>query len=144
MKKLGAIAIILVATALPSLAQTTVGELLAAGGQQITKIRFEEGVKKHDGIDVTLDLKSMVASLKFKADGDISGNAQSQRGSSGVFGTWKTEGDGAICWKLRVTANGANYDGCFYAFSHNGKMRMSASGNNAEAALVNGEISLPL
>ena len=51
-----------------------------------------------------------------KADGSVSGNGQSPRGSFGLFGTWKIDDAGKLCLDLKTTAGGG-LESCFFVWA---------------------------
>jgi hypothetical protein len=79
-----------------ALAQNTIGELLAAGGKQLSK---DEVLAKLRGSSVTgLTATGGETQIDWKEDGSVSGfiiNATGRRGS--IFGTWRVDDAGKVC-----------------------------------------------
>ena len=79
-----------------ALAQNTIGELLAAGGKQLSK---DEVLAKLRGASVSgLPATGGETQIDWKEDGSVSGfiiNAAARRGS--IFGTWRVDDAGKVC-----------------------------------------------
>src|ERR1700730_271354 len=79
-----------------ALAQNTIGELLAAGGKQLSK---DEVLATLRGASVNgLTATGGETQLDWKQDGSISGyiiNATGRRGS--IFGSWMVDDTGKVC-----------------------------------------------
>jgi hypothetical protein len=81
--------------------QATVGELLAAGGKQLSK---EEVVATISGATLSGPLAAGgETQIEWSANGSVSGyviNATGRRGA--IFGTWKVDDNGQVCRDMSV------------------------------------------
>jgi hypothetical protein len=84
-----------------ALAQSTLGELLDAGGVKLSKQQVLEAVTGATVSGPTLNGGTM--DIGYKADGTYSGSYQGRAGArgiakeGGVFGKWTVEEDGKLC-----------------------------------------------
>jgi hypothetical protein len=85
----------------PTFGQATVGELLAAGGKQLTK---EEVVATISGATLSGPLATGgETQIEWSANGSVSGfliNATGRRGA--IVGTWKVDDTGQVCRDLSI------------------------------------------
>ena len=96
-------------------AQATVAELTTQGAK---KLSTDELQKLHAG-GVTQKGTTRTGAdytQQNKPDGSVSGNAQSARGSAGLYGTWKIEDSGKLCLDLKTTSGGT-LQSCFFVWT---------------------------
>ena len=96
-------------------AQATVAELTTQGAKKLSK---EELQKLHAGGVTQKGTTRNGADYtqQNKPDGSVSGNAQSTRGSAGLYGTWKIEDSGKLCLDLKTTSGGS-LQSCFFVWT---------------------------
>jgi hypothetical protein len=101
-----------------ALAQDTVGNLLAAGGKQLSKD------------EVLATLRGATASgptatggetqIEWKENGTVSGTVTTttgRRGSGSVFGTWRVDDTGKVCRDITVRVyESAQFKDCFAVY----------------------------
>ena len=94
---------LLLLTASVTFAQTTLGELLDAGGKQLSK---EEALAVVSGNTIVgPTLSGAINTVKYNADGSYTGSGSSAGNTYGFFGTWTVDADGQFCG---ISGGGAN------------------------------------
>lgn len=127
-----------------SMAQSTVGDLLAQGGKAATK---EEAVNLmvRDGVKIKYESRRAFIDMEIKADGTISGGQikapQLDRDSYPVSGTWSMTDTGKFCYSIGFQAHVSGYRSsistCTYEYILDGKLR-HADSDSPDAIFVGG------
>ena len=99
-------------------AQSTIGEVLDAGGKKLTK---DEVVAAIVGGNVSGPTQSGGdLQIDFKADGTLAGNlvaAQGTRRNGGMYGKWTIDDSGKLCTDLTTSRNGTKQvQNCSFLF----------------------------
>jgi hypothetical protein len=86
-----------------ALAQDTIGELLAAGGKQLSKDEVRATLR---GATVSGPTATGgETEIEWKENGTVSGTitiTTARRGSGSVFGTWRVDDTGKVCLDITV------------------------------------------
>jgi hypothetical protein len=97
----GALLLIATLASATAFAQNTIGELMAAGGKQLSK---DEVLATLSGSSASGQLANGgETQIDWNANGSVSGymtNATGRRGS--IYGTWKVDDEGKICRELTI------------------------------------------
>ena len=92
--------------------QSTVGEVTQQGGKKLSKEDLQQLYA--GGVTAKGTTRSGAHYVQQnKADGSVSGNGQTLRGSTGIYGGWKINDDGQECWDLKFTSGGS-LAGCWF------------------------------
>jgi hypothetical protein len=112
-----------------AVAQSTLGELLDAGGKKLSK---EEVRTVLSGARVTGPSTTGAATeYTYKADGSFSGNLKTSADwATGVVGTWSVDESGKLCARWTLTKNSKGFDGCFFYFANRDQYYLSESDSN--------------
>lgn len=96
-----------------AIAQSTLGELLDAGGKKLSKEQVRTALI---GAHVTgKTFAGSTVETDYKADGTYSGfSTLAQGGSMGIDGTWKVDDGGKLCVEFRVPSGRINSSCAFY------------------------------
>ena len=110
-----------VACANCAMAQSTLGEAIEKGAEIVLRDEFLSL------LPITLSAVTASgkaeATLKYKADGTLSGHVTSLggHGTSGSFGTWTIDETGKRCIDETLTTWNMKYTGCTYMFKLDGR-----------------------
>ena len=110
------IAIVGLTCGLSAHAQSTVGELLKKGGQQLTKADLMEMMPLR--VQTKWPNLQGEDDLLFSLDGKITGKGlhYASQTESPAEGAWKLEDDGKLCAPKKFTKWGSKTDLCWYLF----------------------------
>ena len=128
-------ALILVIAALSAriAAQDIVYKELAAKG--VTPLSGEEVKKVLGGAKLVTDWGGYKLNLQFDAAGSVGGWVESQRGNSGIVGTWSVNDKHQYCWEIRVTTTNTPGNGCRRLFKSGYDIYSAVSGQGHEALM---------
>ena len=120
-KKLIASSTIAIACVSSALAQSTLGEAIDMGAEKVLKDEFLTFLPVT--MKAVTSTGRAVATLKFKADGDLSGYVESREGygTSGSFGTWTMDESGKKCIDETLSKWNMNWKECTYIFKISGR-----------------------
>jgi len=122
-----------------ALAQSTLGELLDAGGKRMAAADVASALS---GASVDGPTKpGGMLRADFKADGSFSGTVQGPSGGkpTGIVGTWAVDANGKLCteFTLTATATGMRKDSsCGYYFKNGDQYYVTESGTDRSALLL--------
>jgi hypothetical protein len=86
-----------------ALAQSTLGELVAAGAKKLPKQDLVSALSDAKVTGPTLNGGRI--SMQYKADGTFSGNGTGPQGGAwGIFGTWAVDAEGTLCGEYQITS----------------------------------------
>ena len=111
-----AVAALLALVALGAQAQSNVGDLLAKGGQQVSKADWLAMVPMR--IEQQWPNRQGEEELSLSADGKIAGKGYhyGSRSESPATGSWRAEDDGKVCTPKTFTAWNNSTSNCWYFF----------------------------
>jgi hypothetical protein len=117
-----------------ALAQATLGEVLDAGGKQMSKDEIVVLISGNVIIGPALTGTGAINRVEFKTDGTYSGSGSSGGSNYGFFGTWAVEADGQAC---SVSGNGRTRGDkvCAYWFKALDQHFASLSNSDRSAAV---------
>lgn len=115
-------------------AQTTLGDLLDAGGKKLSKEGLQAALS---GARVSGKTATGAATVEsdFKADGTYSGTATSTQGASGYVGTWSVDDSGKLCVEFTRTRGGRDKQ-CGYYFAIADRYYVSESDSERGSPLI--------
>jgi hypothetical protein len=100
-------------------AQTSLGELLDLGGRKLSADEMKVTL-----IGATINGRTATGGeveFRYNADGTVTGNAHPPLGgriASGVYGTWKIDGEGQLCADITYSAYNTKDIRCGYLFKY--------------------------
>jgi hypothetical protein len=121
-----------------ALAQNTVGELMAAGGKQLSKDEVLAALRGATTMGPTA--AGGESEINWKEDGTVSGtvtNAASRRGSGSVFGTWTVNDTGKVCQDITVRYyESSQFKNCFPVYGVADQIYVPATGATDPSARI--------
>lgn len=110
------VCLLLAAAAAPSLAQSTVGELLDKGGKKLLKADYDALVPFR--VTYLWPQGGGEGDLIYKGDGTLAGSEYqySSRSESPATGTWTADDEGKWCLKKHMTLWNSRTDRCWYTY----------------------------
>jgi len=106
---------------------------LAAKG--VKPLTAEEVKQALGGAKLVTDWGGTKLNLKFDAAGSVDGWVESQRGNSGIIGTWSVNEKHQYCWEIRVTATNTPGNGCKRLFRSGDELYSAVSGQGQDAVM---------
>jgi hypothetical protein len=116
-------------------AQSTVGELLDAGGKALTKDEIDSTVRGGSVAGPTA--AGGEGEVEFNTNGSASGWVTNQGRRGSILGTWIVEDSGKICWDVAIKYyESTQVKDCFIFYRLGGKLFVGGGGGGRSGRLL--------